>query len=289
MKHTIDWPTLALVILCYLLWLALLFLAPVWCATVLLCPVIALHSSLQHEMLHGHPFKNKTLNAALAWPSLNLVVPYSRFRDTHLTHHHDARLTDPYDDPESNYLDPLVWNSLPRWQRMVLQFNNTLFGRLLLGPLIGTCAFIWADLRARNPRIYLQWLGHVPALVGVLAIVAASPMPVWLYLISAYLGLSVLKLRTFLEHQANERCSGRTAIVESGGIFGFLFLNNNLHVVHHKHPSIAWYKLPKLYRDNRARYLQRNGGYFYPSYGAILKRYAFRTKDPVAHPLWQRR
>ncbi len=32
----------------------------------------------------------------------------------HMAHHRDAILTDPYDDPESNYLDPAVWARLPR-------------------------------------------------------------------------------------------------------------------------------------------------------------------------------
>ena len=31
----------------------------------------------------------------------------------HLAHHRDAMLTDPYDDPESNYLDPAVWAGEP--------------------------------------------------------------------------------------------------------------------------------------------------------------------------------
>lgn len=289
MKNKTDWPTVALIVLCYAAWLALLFVAPTWLAMILLGPVIALHSSLQHEVLHGHPFQIKWINEALVWPSLNLVIPYSRFRDTHLVHHNDARLTDPYDDPESNFLDPNVWAKLPRWRRAVLNFNNTLVGRLFLGPLIGTYSFLKCDLLCGDRKIFMQWLAHVPAIVGVIAVVAMSPISIWLYLFTAYIGLSILKLRTFLEHQASERCSGRTAIVESAGIFGFLFLNNNLHVVHHKHPHIAWYKLPKLYRDNRDRYLARNGGYFYPSYSAIFKRYAFRAKDTVAHPLWQKR
>jgi fatty acid desaturase len=40
-------------------------------------------------------------------------VPYLRFRDTHLAHHHDPNLTDPYDDPESNFQDPAVWARTP--------------------------------------------------------------------------------------------------------------------------------------------------------------------------------
>ena len=53
----------------------------------------------------GIRFKNIHLNAALVFPALSFTIPYMRFRDTHLAHHVDSRLTDPYDDPESCYLD----------------------------------------------------------------------------------------------------------------------------------------------------------------------------------------
>ena len=289
MKPKVDWPTLALVILCYAVWLLLLFVAPLWLKIPFLGVAVALHSSLQHEVLHGHPFRNQRINEVLVWPSLNIVIPYTRFRDTHLAHHNDATLTDPYDDPESNYLDPAVWTTLSRARQMAFCFNNTLIGRLMIGPIIGTVGFFAGELQRNTRRISMQWLGHLPAMIAVLAVVSASPTPLWAYAVSAYLGLAILKLRTFLEHTAHDRCSHRTAIVESSGIFGFLFLHNNLHVVHHKHPSVPWHKLPALYRANRTAFLERNGGYFYPSYAAIFRAYALRPKDPVAHPLFSKR
>lgn len=289
MELKVDWPTLALIIVCYAVWLLLLFVAPLWLNIPFLGVVIALQSSLQHEVLHGHPFRNQRMNEVLVWPSLNIVIPYTRFRDTHLAHHNDATLTDPYDDPESNYLDPAVWTTLSRVVQMIFRFNNTLIGRLMIGPIIGTVGFFAGELQRNTRKISMQWLGHLPAVIAVLAVVWASPTPLWAYAVSAYLGLAILKLRTFLEHTAHDRCSHRTAIVESSGIFGFLFLHNNLHVVHHKHPSVPWYRLPALYRANRTAFLERNGGYFYPSYAAIFRAYALRPKDPVAHPLFSKR
>ncbi|MEL6683026.1 MAG: fatty acid desaturase, partial [Pseudomonadota bacterium] len=108
------------------------------------------------------------------------------------------------------------------------------------------------------------------------------------YFIAAYLVMSLLKLRTFLEHQAHERASGRSVVIEDRGPFALLFLNNNLHVVHHMHPSVPWYDLPALYRLRKDHYLRRNGGYVYRSYGEVFARYFWRRKDPVAHPLWRR-
>lgn len=97
-----------------------------------------------------------------------------------------------------------------------------------------------------------------------------------------------MKIRTFLEHQAHDRARGRTAIVEDRGPLAMLFLNNNLHVVHHMHPRVAWYDLPRLYADNRTHYQTRNGGYVFASYGEIFRRYLWRRKDPVPHPIWRR-
>lgn len=284
----VEWPTLGLILLCYAGWGAALWWLPLWAGVAVGAVTIALHGSLQHEVIHGHPFAQRWLNDLLIWPPLMLVVPYLRFRDTHLAHHNDAVITDPFDDPESNYLDGGTWDRLPCWLQAVLAFNNTIAGRLTIGPLIGTVAFILSDLRIGGAAVRRGWLWHLPAVALVIALVAVSPMPLWAYLIAAYLAMSILKLRTYLEHRAHDRASGRSAIVERGGIFGFLFLNNNLHVVHHMHPKVAWYALPALYRARKAHYLRRNGGYVYPSYGAIIRRYFLRAKDPVAHPLWRR-
>lgn len=292
-RHAVEWPTLTLLIACYAVWaLGTTWLSAVWLpAGVIVTAVsVAMYSSLQHEIIHGHPFRNPVLNAALVFPGLSVLIPYLRFRDTHLDHHLNADLTDPYDDPESNYLDPAVWNRLPRPLQAMLIFNNTLLGRLLIGVAVSQVAFMlgdWRAARAGDWRVRRGWLWHIPALVPVaLWLTLAAQMPVWAYLIAAYAGLSLVKIRTFLEHQAHERKTGRTAIIEDRGPLALLFLNNNLHVVHHMHPKVAWYRLPKLYFGNRERYLARNGGYFYRSYAQIFRRHLLRTKDPVPHPFW---
>lgn len=289
-----DWPTLALLLLCYGVWalgttLVSAFSMPLGIAITAVA--IALFASLQHEMIHGHPFRNATLNAALVFPALTIFIPYLRFRDTHLDHHHDARLTDPYDDPESNYLDPAVWNRLPRAVRAVLLYNNTLIGRMTVGTLVSFVAVAIGDARlARrgDARVIRGWLWHIPALVPVVIWLAyAALMPVWAYIVAAYVGLSLIKIRTFLEHQAEERASGRTVIIEDRGPLAWLFLNNNLHVVHHMHPRVPWYRLPALYAANADRYRRRNGNYVYRSYAEVFGRYLLRRKDPVPHPFWR--
>ena len=130
-----------------------------------LAVMIALQSSLQHEIIHGHPTRHPLLNAALVFASLNLLIPFGRFRDTHLAHHTDERLTDPYDDPESNYLDPAVWHAFPTWLQRLYMFNATLAGRLLIGVLISQYYFMRSDLRdicAGRMEVLRAWLLHIP-------------------------------------------------------------------------------------------------------------------------------
>jgi len=290
----IEWPTLLLLIGCYAAWaLGTTWLAglSLWLGIAATGIAVALFSSLQHEVLHGHPFRSRALNETLVFPALPLFIPYLRFRDTHLDHHNDPTLTDPYDDPETNYLDPAVWDRLPRAVQALLAFNNTLLGRLTVGALISQVAFMtgdWRLARRGDARVRRGWLWHLPALVPVIAWLAyVGQMPLWAYLISAYTGLSLIKIRTFLEHRAHLQSSGRTVIIEDRGPLALLFLNNNLHVVHHMHPGTPWYRLPGLYAADRARFVQHNGGYVYRSYAQIFRRYFLRAKDPVPHPFWR--
>lgn len=290
-RGAVEWPTLALLTGCYLAWaLGTTVLAALWLplGIAVLILAVTLHSSLQHEVLHGHPFRTTALNEALVFLPIGLFYPYGRFRDLHLAHHRDERLTDPYDDPESNYLDPVVWAGLPRWRQHLLRANNTLLGRMLIGPALSVHALYTGDFRAildGDRAIARDWVLHVAGLILVGLWIAYAEMPVLAYIASAYAGMSILKIRTFLEHRAHDLARGRSVIVEGRGVFSFLFLNNNLHTVHHAKPGVAWYKLPALYAEKREEFLRRNEGYLYRSYGEIFRQYFLKAKDPVPHPL----
>lgn len=290
-EAAIEWPSVGLFLIAYAIWaLAVFGLAEgaLGFAVVLAAVAMAFHASLQHEVIHGHPFRWAFANTLLAWPPLTLIVPFLRYRDTHLAHHKDSDLTDPYDDPESNYLDPADWARMPWFLRRVYLANNTLAGRLLLGPLIGTACFLRSEMRQGDRAVLRGWLWHGPAVLAVVGVVILSPMPLWAYLIAGYMAMSLLRIRTFLEHRAHEFSRARSVIIEDRGLLALLFLNNNLHAVHHAHPDVAWYRLPALYRRNRERFLALNDGYAYRSYGEVFRRYLFCRKDPVVHPLRHR-
>ena len=290
--ETVEWRTVLLWIGCFGMWLACLFLLPfvsVLLAGAVLTLVLVLQSSLSHEALHGHPFPKVWANDAIAMVSLGLFIPYLRFRDTHLAHHIDENLTDPYDDPETNFCDPAVWAKTPNWWRRMLVLNNTLLGRMLIGPVISQVRFMqgdWRLMREGDRAVTMAWALHIPGCIFVLLCVWSSGFAIWGYVLCCYFAISVLKIRTFLEHRAHVDAPARTVIIDDNGVLAFLFLNNNLHGVHHLHPNVPWYGLPQLYRNNRATYDGFNEDYNYASYRSVFARYFVKTKDPVPHPLW---
>ncbi len=287
----IEWITIGLVLATYLIWA----LATTWLyalnaplAVIIAGIAIAQFSSLQHEVLHGHPFTNRRLNEALVFAGLTLTIPYGRFRDLHLKHHHDPDLTDPYDDPESNYLDPAVWAGVSAPLRWALLTNNTLLGRIVLGPLIGNAFFLASEARLMvhgDAGARRDWLLHLAGVAMVAAWIWAAPMTLWAYLAAVWIGQGLLKIRTFLEHRAHEAARARTVVVEDRGPLSILFLNNNFHAVHHCSPDVAWYDLPSLYAARRDHYLRLNEAYVYRSYAQIFGAFLVRRKDPVPHPM----
>lgn len=292
-QPVVEWPTLLVMIATYLM----LGLATTWLADISL-PLsifvtgiaIAQYSSLQHEVLHGHPFASKFLSEAAVFLGVTVYIPYIRFKDTHLAHHHDPILTDPYDDPESNFLDPKIWVLLPKFSQALLSANNTLLGRILLGPAVSVWSFVRTDVRAilnGNKHILNAWLLHAVGVAMVFGwLLGMDGMPIWAYLIAAYFGFGLLKIRTFLEHRAHDLARARSVVIADRGFFALLFLNNNFHSVHHSQPGLAWYRLPDLFARNSDHYLARNDGYFYASYAQVFRKYLLRAKDTVSHPLW---
>src|SRR5690606_21174698 len=132
----VEWPTLLLILACTGSWMVGLL---AWqtiglFALLVAIPCATLHSSLQHEAIHGHPTASRALNALLVLPALGLFVPYHRFRDLHIHHHRADALTDPETDPESFYLTPRQWRACGPVVRGLLVANNTLLGRMTIGP-----------------------------------------------------------------------------------------------------------------------------------------------------------
>ncbi len=289
---SIEWPTIGIIAICYA-GLALLMwfyhVVPAWIIVPVAGYFVALHGSLQHEVLHGHPTRNGVLNEALVFINPSFWFPYRRYRKLHLTHHNDEHLTVPALDPESYYMMPEDWAKLSFPLRLIYTANNTLAGRILLGPIIGTIRFWHADLREilrGNAAVAKAWALHIPACaITLVYAIAVCHIPFWAYLVLfAWPGVGFSLIRSFCEHQAMENIGERTIIVESSAPLSLMFLNNNLHIAHHRNPRIAWYKLPEYYRSERESLLKENRGYLMRGYREIFRRYLFKPKEPVAYP-----
>lgn len=291
-----PWPTAALLLACYAAWLLLVVhhaeLGWLWHVPAIL--LVALHSSLQHELLHGHLTRSRRINELLASPALGLFIPYRRFRDQHLAHHRDENLTDPLDDPESWYLSDKAWQEASAPVRILRRFNATLLGRILAGPALSLFGLYRADLsaiRRGDARVSSAWCAHLPALVPVIIILHANGVGVLDYaLLVALPGMALLMVRTFVEHRATECIAARTAVVEAGWFMSLLFLNNNLHAVHHRSPATPWYALPARFRESREQVIAAIDGNHYPGgYVEIFRRWSLAPREPIVTPLGTKR
>jgi fatty acid desaturase len=289
----LEWPTIVLVVGLYAAWLVLTWYhasIPVWLWLPLAAWVSAWWGSAQHEMLHGHPSRNTALNTALATPPFWLYLPFERYRQTHLAHHHDEILTDPLDDPESRYWTASDWQALGPVRRALVRAQGTLAGRITIGPLWVLVTFLWDEARAiasgdrERARV---WAWHALWVALVLVwVVAICGVPLWQYLLAfAYGGTALTLIRSFAEHRAHEDPARRTAVVENSRVFGRLFLYNNLHAAHHRWPGVSWHRLPRVYRENRAALLADNGGLVYDGYRDLFARYFLRRHDAEVHPI----
>lgn len=282
---SIEWPTLFVAIALYAGWIA----ATYWHAAIpdiLLAAIggwlIAWHGSLQHETIHGHPFRSRTLGMALGFPPLSLWLPYASYRRSHMAHHRSSALTDPVLDPESRYLRDAGGIAM-----IAAQAQSTLIGRLLLGPPIAVATLLSEEaLRAlRYPAAAARdWVPHLAGVGLVIAWLAWTQFDLGRYLLLfVYPGMALTLLRSFAEHRADLTVPGRATTLERGGIFALLYLNNNLHAAHHDRPDLAWYRLPAHHRDHRAR-LTGAGAHSHHSYADIVRRFAFRSHDVLVHP-----
>lgn len=288
----VEWPTIALAAGIYLAFGLLTWFheaLPIWALFLLGGYVVALHSSLQHEVVHGHPTPWRRLNEALIFPSLWLWLPFPYYRETHLLHHRDEQLTLPGLDPESYYLAAEDWAAAGPLGRAFYRAMNTFLGRVLLSPfrnLVLVAKVAVKRLAAGEPGERTTWGLHLLAMaLPLLWALAVCGLPLWTYLLCfAYAGSALAQIRSFLEHRAVPAVGERTVAVEAGPLMSLLFLNNNLHVLHHAEPGLAWYKLPARWRQRRAELLARNGGYRYGGYLEIAWRYALKPKESPLHP-----
>ncbi len=244
--------------------------------------LLAWHGSLQHETIHGHPTRNRSINDAIGSVPLSLWLPYRLYRRSHRAHHAAEVITDPQHDPESRYR-----SETGGLGAVFGRLQSTLLGQMVFGPPILILRFLAGEGRGaiHQPALVVRdWLPHLAAVIAVLWWLDHVGLSVIRYGVTfVYPGMALTMLRSYAEHRADLGSPGRAASVEQGGLLALLFLNNNLHAAHHERPALAWYDLPAYHRIHRARFAA-HGAPIYRGYGEIVRRFAFHPHDDMIHP-----
>ena len=245
-------------------------------------------TSLQHELIHGHPCRNRKVTRLLGIAPIAVWYPYELYRDSHLSHHRDELLTEPGIDPESNYIDEASWQRLSPILRPLWIAQRTVFGRLLLGPAMVIVPTWWDIVRRPLRGDFSQtrsWAVHL-ALLGAMLVSLdryAGIGPVRYLLTICYPALGLAMFRSFYEHRPAPEAAHRVVINEAALFWRILFLNNNYHAVHHERPDLPWYQLRRFYLQHREDVLVRNGGFVIPGYLPLMKNFALTTVDSPVH------
>ncbi len=292
LSRAIEWPTVALGACIYLSWaLVTLFneSLPWWALLATGGWLCAWHNSFQHELIHGHPTRWQGVNRRFGLLPLSLWLPFDRYRALHLSHHRDHFLTDPIEDPETQYFTAPSWLRLGAIGRGISRVCARLAGRAVIGPVWAIGRFLYRDMRRLiddAPGVRAAWGAHLPGLAVVLfwlVVVCRFNLVAYVALF-VIPGMSLLMLRSLAEHRAAPDQDHRTAIVEHAPVLGLLYLFNNLHVAHHERPAVAWYRLPGFYRRERARLIAKNGGLVYAGYCDVARKFLFSAHDQAVHP-----
>ncbi|SCZ26249.1 MULTISPECIES: fatty acid desaturase [unclassified Pseudomonas] len=287
-----EWPTWLLLVGFYLAWAFIVFHGQALgqlISIVLLVPLVVLWMSIQHELIHGHPTRWPMMNKALGFLPFAVWYPYDIYRDTHLAHHNDEVLTVPGQDPESRYVTRMSWVQSPRYRKALLWVNKTLGGRLIIGAPLALMTLASTALggllhsERSNWRMWLIHLLSVGVLLGLVEQYSAISALQYLLLV-ALPALSISMVRSFYEHRPSTLPEHRTVINESSGLLSWLFLNLNLHLVHHDLPGLPWFYLPRVYRARREQWIARNNGYVIRGYFQLMQRHLINPVDCPRHP-----
>jgi len=289
-----EWPTWLLILAVYGGWILLIqhyhLIGPIFVAPLLIL-VCALHGSMCHELIHGHPTRITAFNSLLGSVPLTLFLPYPVYRESHLTHHHDENITLPGKDPESYYCSADEYRRKSRPGKIFAWVNMTIAGRLLFNPaveVLGLGKLALNAVKSGDTQALNIWGIHlVSVTLLMLLIVQYFQVPWWHYLLIAYFANSLTRIRSFYEHRARFDVSQRTVLMEPCLFFKLLFLNLNFHLAHHEHPSIPWYQLGDFYHDHRADLISRSGDFYYSGYRHWLLGYLFRPVDSPIHPFYE--
>ncbi len=287
--YDVEGPTWLVAATIYAGWIALAFWhrsLPLAILLPLAVYLTAWHASLQHETIHALRRVPRPMRTLVAIVPLGIWFPYEWYRQEHLRHHATRDIAGS-NDPESFYHDSATWAKMSAPLRALYLLNATFAGRLVLGPaiqIVRTYAGEIRRLRSGDTTYARVWCAHIALAGAVLWVLAYCGIhPIAYIAFVAYPASSLSLVRSFAEHRYAHDPQDRTAIVESRSALSLLFLNNNLHAIHHRYPGLPWFELPQAYRRERERSAHAPGSPTLRGYRTVARRWLLRPIDfPVA-------
>jgi fatty acid desaturase len=285
-----EWRTIAVIVAVYGLTILTVMrhevLTP-WLTIPFLSVLGAWHLSMQHETIHGHPFRRQWINDAIGSIPVTLWIPYISYKKDHLEHHR-SDLTHPGLDNESYYVSPEAWARAGKIRRAAYWANRTILFRMFVWTIVSTVTYLWSVIRQMMRGDKQAWFAmtvHAAGLVIVVLLVhSVVGMPLWQFALGTLYGGRILNaIRPFPEHKYQDGTETRTAMVMAGPFMSLLMLNNNLHVAHHSEPRVAWYEVPKMSERVNAVERAREAGLLYEGgYAEVFRKFSFK---PMGSPL----
>ena len=206
---------------------------------------------IQHECIHGTPFRSRWLNETVYWITCFTSVREPVFnRWSHAIHHTNTKFVGT--DPEIQVPRP---TNLPRLAgEFVSLWHIGVHLRAIVKAAFGSMSKEAKQLVpenefpavVRNTRWYLA--GYVAVIAG--AIAAESWLPIMFLFFPRMFGAWVVMTYAITEHSAladnvrDHRLNTRTVLMNP--ILTFLAWNANYHVEHHIFPMVPFHALPKL-------------------------------------------
>jgi fatty acid desaturase len=285
-----DGPTWLVALVLYSAWAAVIWFHETltwWIVAPVGTYLVAWHFSLQHEAIHSFRSAPKWLRWAVVMPPIGLWLPFPLYYAAHSKHHQNTHLTLPGVDTESFYVLQADWPKLSPLRRALVHANLTLAGRVLLGPILRLEKLVVRELTRGDFAHVPHWIVHIVLVAAIFWFINAAGMKWWQYvLFIAWPAFGLGWVRSFAEHRYGRRPGERTAITESNLFWGVLFLNNNLHAVHHVFPRMAWWEIPAYWRAHREQILAHNGNLYFKGYGEIAAKWLVKPIFSPAHPRW---
>ena len=278
----VAWPTLALFILAFGLYLASIWLGlnGVWANATVVCvntlcayALFTVAHDASHNSLSLHPFFNDLLGRISA--AVLLPFPLFRlFRYVHMQHH---RFSNEQDDPDMWVGRASVWSLpfrcatidiyymyyyLPKlWSRPIDQIRDV-FLSILGGSVViaGLLYFGW------GMQVFLYWF--LPARIAIFFLVLA--FDVWPH--APY--KATAKENKYLA--TNIRVGFERVLTP-------LLLSQNYHLVHHLYPLVPFYRYARVWRARERFHLEQNP-FMVSMTGREVSKEAYLSKRSISGP-----